>query len=298
MKTPQARFDDTLAYLAERIDRPLAAQVKELARGLEATLGAELHLGPRWDLLSSAAVQQTHTEQRRALRALLLCQRIYFSDLWPSMIGTVAARTAVNWLPTDWKDRSCTIWASRSENDLRDALRSYVATTDSADMVANAAAGWRPAPPPSPPYLDVTRASFGGPRLTDTCYDAVMLWLFKSGLVSLRWLLRHRNANTADTLTEAFGPGLPIWNGAFGAADRLPNVPRGHIVHIYENPASWRGHWMVSLGNGRAAGVNNNEEEPPVPRDHCTTLTLDKQFRDYGGGTAVVINPMSIPGRL
>ena len=299
-KTAQQRLDETLTYIRTHVGPDLASQIAMLVGGRAALIGDELHLGARWDGLASAAVTAAHTQQRHALRALLLCQRVYYSDLWPCLIGTVAARTAYNWLPADWKETSCQFWAGQTEAQIREGLRMFVATTDNLSYAANAATAWRPSPPGAPPYLTHTRESFSGSRLTDTCYDAVMLWLFKSGLVSLRWLLKHRNANTQPTLTDAFGPGMTLWNGAFAAPNTLPAVPRGCVVHIFENPSpgSWRGHWMISLGNGRAAGVNNNNEQPPVPRDYCTMLTLDKQFQDFGGGTAVTINPAVIPERL
>lgn len=164
--------------------------------------------------------------------------------------------------------------------------------------MANVAKRWRPSFPDINNYLVSTRKDFSGKYLTPTCYDAVMLWLFKSGLVSLPWLLKYRNANNEFSLTAAFGRGTVIWKGAFGLTDRIPMIPRGHIVHIFAHQFSWNGHWMVSLGNGLAAGVNNNNEVPPVPRNYCTQLNLNKQFLDFGGGTAVIIDPLLIPGRL
>lgn len=298
-KSAQTRLDDSLGYIRDRIDADLAHQIGTLIGGKALDISKELNLGTRWDIFASAATQNAHTQQRHALRALLLCQRVYYSTLWPSLFNTVATRIAHDWLPPDWKDLSCRHWANRSEAEICEGLRTFVATAHNPTYAANAALGWRPCTPGFPPYLTATRANFGGERLTSTCYDAVMLWLFKSGLVSLRWLLKHRGANTLETLTEAFGQGTTIWQGPFSAQNSLPAVPRGYVVHIFENttPGAWRGHWMISLGNGRAAGVNNNNEAPPVPRDFCTALTLDKQFLDFGKGFAVAIDPSSIPGR-
>jgi hypothetical protein len=291
-KDAQDRLKDTLGYIRDHISGELAEHIDALIVDHRATIGNELSLGARWDVTGRDAT----TEQRRALRALLLCQRVYFSDLWPSLFGVVATREAVNWLPQGWKDQSCQFWANRTELDLRQALRMFIATSDDPTFVANAATKGQ-ASAPVGPYLTATRETFIG-NPTATCYDAVMLWLFRSGLVSMRWLQRYRNGNTQATLTEAFGPGLIIWDGAFKAGNSLPAVPRGHIVHIFENPASWRGHWMISTGGARAAGCNNNNEDPPVARDYYATLSLDKQFLDFEGGTAVVINPARIPGRL
>jgi len=104
-------------------------------------------------------------------------------------------------------------------------------------------------------------------------------------------------ADNKKVLTEAFGQGRRIWNGNFADGQTLPPVPRGHVVHIYENASSWRGHWMVSNGDGTACGCNNNNEDPPVERVYCPTLSLNKQFLDYHGGRAEVIDPTQIPYR-
>jgi hypothetical protein len=274
----------------------LADHIEELIAGQRATVSDVMSLGTRWDVFSSSASKDIATQQRRALRSLLLCQRVYFSDLWPGLIGLVAQRVPYNWLPANWKEQSLTFWGGRTESDIRAALRMFIATSDASDHAANAAVRGQPSAPLLP-FLTATRDTFGGQQ-TATCYDAVMLWLFKSGLVSLRWLLRHRNANTQATLDDAFGAGTVIWNGAFAATDHLASVPRGHIVHIFEDAGNaWRGHWMISTGKGGAAGCNNNTEGT-LPRHYCNTLTLDGQFRDFGQGTAIVINPQQIPGRL
>lgn len=296
-KTNQERINDSLTYIRNHFGASFANDIRGLVTGREAIIGPELSLGTRWDGLSSQGNKDGNTQKRHALRALLLCQRVYYSDLWPCLMGVVSARAAVNWLPNNWNQQSIQFWGNRSELQIREGIRMYVATSDNATLVANAAVAGQPSAP-NGPALTHTRNTFTGTSPTATCYDAVMLWLFKSGLVSLRWLLKYRNANTQADLTEAFGEGQVIWNGAFGNNDHLPAVPRGHIVHIYEDPQSWRGHWMVSTGNGKSAGCNNNDEDPPVPRDYCAALTLDKQFRDYGRGTAVVINPALIPNRL
>jgi len=295
-KEAETRLSDALAYIRLNISRVLANHIEDLIAGQRDAVGNALALGSRWDIFSSSASKDAHTQQRLALRALLLCQRVYFSPLWPCMFGPVAVPTAMDWLPADWKEQSLAYWGSKTEAEIRNGLRAFIATSDAADHAANAAVRGQPSAPLMP-YLTASRDNFGG-QATATCYDAVMLWLFRSGLVSLRWLLRYRSANSQPTLDEAFGAGTVIWNGAFGPNDTLPEVPRGHVVHIFENAATaWRGHWMISTGRGGAAGCNNNTEGT-LPRHYCNTLTLDGQFRDFGQGTAIVINPLQIPGRL
>lgn len=297
-KTAQERINDTLDYIRQQVSPGLALEMNGLIGANAGPISEEISLGARFTALQSATTTTTETQQRRALRALMLCQRIYFSDLWPCLTGIMATPTAINRLPTNWAEQSRSFWENKSEAEIRSALQMYVATTDNPDMVANAAVAGQPSVP-NGVFLTQTRASFSGGAV-GTCYDAVMVWLFKSGLVSLRWLLKHRSANTEQSLNDAFGRGVEILNGNFTDADDFPNVPRGHIVHIYENPSAWRGHWMISAGGGRAAGCNNNDEDPPVPRTYCSQLTLKKQFLDYPGNqrVALVINPAAIPGRL
>ncbi len=299
-KTGQDRFNDCVAYIRLNIGDTLASDLVTTVGLQQAKVGDELSLGTRWELPSSSQ-HDAKTQQRRALRALLLCQRVYFSDFWPCMMGVVSAPANVNWLKSDWKDQSCQFWGPKTEPEIRDGIRVFTSTSDDPDNVADEASQGQPSAPDLR-SLTMTRATFTG-QPTATCYDAVMLWLFKAGLVSLRWLLKYRNANTRDTLTEAFGPGILLWDdgqhGTFKNESRLPVVLKGHVVHICENADAWRGHWMVSTGTGGACGCNNNDEEGrTINRGYCGQLSLDGQFRDYGGkGMAVVINPTQIPGR-
>lgn len=296
-KNSRVRINDSIVYLRERIGASFAQKIQILVTGREETIGAELSLGTRWDCFSSQETQDSNTQKRRALRALLLCQRVYYSELWPTLFGLRSERTALNYLLNNWNQQSVHFWGNKSELEIRKGIYMYIATSDNVTYVANAAVAGQPSYPETP-ALTHTRETFAGESKASTCYDAVMMWLFKSGLVSLPWLLKYRNANTETTLTEAFGSGRVIWRGAFNANDHLPVVARGHIVHIFPNQQQWRGHWMVSTGNGKAAGCHNNDENPPVQSDYCNILTLDKQFLDYGGGMAVVIDPMAIPDRF
>jgi hypothetical protein len=266
-------------------------EIRGLIEGRETTISEDIALGPRFTLFQSAQAILAQTQKRHALRALLLCQRVFFSDLAPSLISTSAP---CNRLPQNWKEQSLNFWKNRSEMEIRQALRMFVSTSHNIDLIANAALAGKPSWPES--YLTTTRENFTG-KPVSTCYQAVMVWLFKSGFASLQWLLKCRTANTKDTLTAAFGVGRVIWQGSFADNQTLPAIPRGHIVHIFQDPASWNGHWMLSIGNGQAAGCNNNDENPMVQRDYCSQLTIHKQFLAYGGGTAVVIDPAQIPGR-
>ena len=287
----QTRIDNAISYVRSHIDPRLAEEMTALIAGHPA-ISDEISLGPFRGFLSSCAAPLA--QQREALRALLLCQRIYLSALWPSLMDTPCRRVARNHLPANWRSQTLRYWGNRSEEQIRESLRMFVATSNDPALVADEAQKEQPSAPQM--FLTCTRRTLFGGR-AHCCYSAVMLWLFKSGLVSLRWLLKFNGANTREALTEAFGPGLIIWSGTLSETQSLPPVPRGHIIHMYQDQSGWLGHWMVSVGNGKAAGVNNNDETPMVPRVYWPQLTLDKQLRAYGAGRVSVINPTDIPGR-
>ena len=296
----QIKLNNGIDYIKQNVSLSLANHVTTLIRGHELKLSRDLATGPGWEdcFLPTSSIGNRYAQQH-ALTALLLCQYVFLSDLWPRMRGTASTLQSINHLSLNWKIKSYRFWRNKIELHIRDALKMFVATTNNSDYFANAAQRWRPSCPSVDELLRTTaRENFSGNPPSSTCYQAVMLWLFKSGLVSLPWLLKYRVANTELALTDAFGRGTIIWSGNFGSSDRLPPVPRGHIVHIFEHQSAWNGHWMVSLGDGRAVGVNNVDEDPPVPRTYCNNLNLNKQFLGLGGGTAIVIDPCYIPGRL
>jgi len=291
-KTGIGRFNDCIDYIRVNIGPGLAAHLFQTAGGVAGRIGDDLSIGKRWDVFSSN--RGPLTEKRRALRSLLLCQRVYFSDLWPSMLGMPAAPTAYNWLGPDWSTHSINFWKAKSEAEICEGIRMFTATSGNpACTVPFATNG---APGATVPALLYDRRTFAG-AATSTCYDAVMLWLFLGGLVSMKWLQQFRNANTKIALQAAFGPGETIWSGDFDGTVPLKNIPAGHVIHIFEHEESWRGHWMISTGGDGACGVNNNNETPPVARQYCSTLSLKKQFLDFGKGCVVVIDPAQIPNR-
>lgn len=291
-KTGIERFNDCIDYIRVNISAGLAAHLTQTTGGAAGRVGDELSIGTRWDVFSSN--RGPLTEKRRALRSLLLCQRVYFSDLWPSMIGMPATPTALNYLPPNWSTHSINFWKAKSEAEICDGIRMFTATSSNAATTVPFAK--KGAPGATIPALLCDRRTFAG-TATSTCYDAVMLWLFLGGLVSMKWLQQYRNANTKVGLTAAFGQGKTIWSGDFDGTTPLENVPAGHVIHIFEHEDSWRGHWMISTGGDGACGVNNNNENPPVARQYCSTLSLKKQFLDFGKGYAVVIDPTQIPNR-
>lgn len=311
MKTAQSRIDDAVHYIHEIGKSALAQHLSVLVAGGEPSkIGKDLSLGTRPDDEDDPQYAD-NTRKRNALRALLLCQRVYFSELWAQFTGTGGVQQPQSFLPNNWKADSLTYWGPRNEDEIVEGILTFAITTGRAELLADAADAKPDATQPTP-VLTLTRASQPFPGIT-SCYGSVMVWLFKSGLVSYGWYMKNQGANNKSTLRSAFGPARVIWDGArpFKATDTLATVPRGHIVHLYvDNPIRWNGHWLVSLGDGYARACNNDTTDG-TPNDYSARCSLNNQFINgykhaaTGGapgamepGVAEVVNPLEIPGRM
>jgi hypothetical protein len=323
-KTDKSRYNDTINYISAKVSADLAQHIGTAARQGNVSpgdLGGELSLGSRSDSKRDENYG-ANSEQRRALRALLLCQRVYFSSIWCQITisaqggGTPARFSQDAWpaaTPSWDESRQATIehWKNRSEQQVLDAIRTFTITATTAG--AAAAAADKPGEAKlALPLLTLTRADDPFPG-HGTCYAAVMFWLFRAGIVSYRWMMRNYGNLDMFALKDLFGLGRTIWaaDKPFGAQDRFPAVPRGHIVHLYiDEPSAWLGHWLISTGDGHAYGRNNDDEDGRVDRfyDLCS---LKNQFLAYKGttmgksgktvvqqGIADVIDPMQIPHRI
>lgn len=308
MKFGETRIQDALDYLTNSGFANLANDLQTLlaqqSPSARVTIAKELSLGSRNDDKDEPAYAG-NTQQRQAVRALLLCQRVYFSTLW----------APVERRPANWKSTSFAYWRDKTEIDVQAGISTFTAPSslarDAADVAeanSNNEFGYY--------NLSLSRASPNFP-INDICYTAVMSWLFRSGLVSYRWMLKHLVPSNENQLRVAFGDGQVIWapGETFEDGDSLQFVPKGHIVHLFM-PPNFNGHWMISNGDGTATGCNNDEEGGAVNRIYSTSCNLDAQFRlgfawlYYDGATslkldvpkkmpgkAVVIDPTLIPGR-
>gem|GEM_PF-1459098 len=228
------------------------------------------------------------------MRALLLCQRYFFS----------------NFNSPTWKTISLDHWKSRNKTAINRAILLFTATSNNASRLAEVAEN--AGAPPSGGYFSTNyKLSRKENEPFDlgngTCYIAIMAWLLKSGLVSYQWYLKNSSVLSIDGLKRSFGTPRQIWDTSrrFTLNDMLPTVPRGHIVHIYNSKLNTYGHWMVSLGNGLAAGCNNvTGGEAPVP--YSANASLNDQFfhgfnqgdeRGFQQGVAYVYDPLAIPNR-
>ncbi|HNN96456.1 MAG TPA: hypothetical protein PKI03_29480 [Pseudomonadota bacterium] len=321
-KTPEQRFDATLDVLSA-IDDSLATHITKVMKDgkvTKDTIGADLVLGKRFDIFD----RDETTQKRHLIRALLLCQRVYFSKLWARKNFIGGAQQAIDCWPNDgtWqttREATTQHFEKKSEKDITDAISAF-ATVKGVSSPALAEAAKAPGADLQMPDVTIARkmAQFPGHK---TCYSAVMYWLFKSGITSYRWLLRHSLGAIANKqqFEEIFGQGVDLWRSkpgeSFNDTDDFPEVPKGHIVHLYVDiPARYAGHWLVSAGNGKAFGRNNDEEGgmPGGPVDRAyAKCNLKNQFLAYNDakdpkkpdrgnweGVATVIDPMKIPNRL
>jgi len=313
MKTGQSRIDDAVDYIYGIGKSELANHILTTMQAGNASfssIGKELSLGSRPDNEDDPQYAG-NTQKRQALRALLLCQRVYFSNLWAQFIGHGGVRSNQTFLAPDWKTTSLAHWGNCTEQEIGLGIYTFSVTTSDMAKLADAANSIPDQTAPTPD-LTLTRAKPNFPGLT-SCYGSVMTWMFKSGLVSYRWYMKNQGSNNKATLRDAFGPARVIWKAdrAFGDGDHLPFVGRGHIVHLYvDNPLRWNGHWLISKGDGTACACNNDTENGDVQNNYSDHCSLDKQFLfgykhalegragAFEQGVAEVIDPLEIPGRL
>jgi hypothetical protein len=294
------RWDDTIAYLDAKF--PCNGLTHRLGEHIETVvpksqrkaISDELHFGSRTDKASDPTYAAT-TEKRRALRALLLCQRVYFSALWArKTVNRIPDQPVTDLLAPNWKTLSLNHWQTKSHAEV-DAAIGMFAPLDgvvTADVATAAEAG----PPDGlgteiAGNLFLTRNGNSCIGAAETCYRGVLAWLLQSGMISLRWFLRDCAPNGQQSCDRLFGTGVSVWDSStlFDDNSVIPEVGRGFIVHMWVEQAGaggWNGHWMVSKGNGRICGVNNglvNKPDEVVITRYTDKGKLRSQFEGYGG---------------
>ncbi|MEN0054355.1 MAG: hypothetical protein AAGC65_11830 [Mucilaginibacter sp.] len=288
-KEPEERIDDAVSYI-KQVDKQLGLAVeKAMTSDRTRVVSKDISLG--------LFAKRIDKDRRGALRALLLCQRYYISNLY----------TRTNMLDSNWHTISVDHWKSRNKNAIDNGIRVFTAPCDNAAELAEVAenAG---GPPTSNNHRDYKlnrdeRFTIG----SGTCYMAVMAWLLKSGLVSYPWYLKSTAISSISDLKTKLGTPQQIWTSAqpFTSGSQLPPVPRGYIVYINYKEEFGYGHWLVSLGNGLAAGCNNDDTDG-TPNLYSKNANLNNQF--YHGfnegnatgtpkGVAYVFDPAQIPNR-
>jgi hypothetical protein len=302
MSTPTVRWNDTINYLnqyfphfpglGDHINGIVTLATMRDAISNEISLNA---LGPLQQMIGGE-------EKRRALRGLLLCQRVYYSNLWAGGVFVGSPNIVPdNFLAGNWKTASLNHWGMKNETQIRDGIALFM-------------------PLPHPTRQDLQVAAHTGPQnqislranvtLSRTaasadcygqghiCYVGVIGWLLKSGWVSIRWVMRCCPPEGESSCDVLFGKSRVIWRQSIKPEDedrclRLCNDLRGgFIVHVWTLGDNWNGHWFITNGDGTMSGVNNGDVEshermgttdrPKVRKDYTNFSTVYEQVHDYG----------------
>jgi hypothetical protein len=256
--------------------------------------------------------------QRKALRALLLCQRVYYSDLWAKIFMGGKAETYITtnvYLKNTWKTDSLNHWRSKNEADIWDGISMFAPGTNAQRqrLAEVASFGFSPENKDIRGKLTLKRKDMD--RLITyqsmICYDALLPWLTQSGITSMRWLLRNQGLTGQAACEKIFGLGEDVWNEDWQYDPNkhdLPQIPKGYLIHMWnvdqerkfskitnkveEDTAGYNGHWVVSNGDGTITGINNGdvdtmrETNPKIPKEfvikqYTNKASLVNQFRAY-----------------
>lgn len=197
-------------------------------------------------------------------------------------------------------------WKDQTETSIQEAIKTFAITSNQAGSLLAAAQDSGEA---SEPLVKCNLTRSGKPFPSSTiCYAAVMYWLFRSGLVSYRWMLKYDGAPPSK-LRQAFGKGDIVWGSGktFSDKDAFPTVGPGKIVHLYvNNEYRFAGHWLVSDGNGSAYGRNNDDSHGEDRKyDLCVLKNQFLAYKEaYEGsdlmqeGIAEVFDPVAIASRI
>lgn len=301
----QVRWDETIGYLqqyfpqkfngmtlAEHIEWVLQHPVQAGPKDTKQLISGELSLGWRKGVDDDdPTYQKASKEKRQALRALLLCQRIYYSKLWSKRtMGPNSAPVPFDALSEtpNWKQTSLTHWGAKTEKQIRAGIAMFVRdpTKTAADLAAVAFNG----PPIGEKVTLAGHLTFSrddpNPRgPAETCYNGVNAWLLHSGIVSARWITRDGAVNHPTACNAFYGQGKAVWDqtqimmphgvdyvdwiktqaGKTAKDAVLKLLKPGYIYHLYcteSGVGGWNGHWVVLNADGKTiSGVNNGPHE-------------------------------------
>ncbi len=240
----KARFDETVQYINRYISPDLANSIAPALGGRPPSdIGKAISL-------SGAGFHGVGTDdQHKALRALLLCHKVFLKA--PYAIGAGGAPFDYNSSP----DLPKTHFKMKTEAQIKNAVLSYVPKKSATlEGLAQAATEIR-SPSGMMIWETMLRDTDPFPNMP-VCFDALKMWLFKAGFVSLRWLAKTGPTMTAQTVNTMLGDGVII------PEDQLDQMPRGQLFNFHKHDRKDVCHWGVSLGNGMAAGSNTSSDWP------------------------------------
>ena len=334
MKSWHTRWDETIDYLNRTFPgRGLGDHINSVVtqNKIRESISKELSIGknPGKDGEDDPSVKST-PDQRHALRGLLLCQRVYFSDLWAKKTFSPGNIVEDKWsldLKT-WKATSQKFWGGKSEKDIQQGIAMFL-TNEKATLDSVVSSAKKSAPNGTevlPGNLTLSRSDKVIRGAAETCYNGIIAWLLHSGIVSLRWVMLDTSPNGEAACKRLFGDGKIVWDGntPFEPESKLPVPKAGYICHMWvteSGVAGWNGHWVISNGDGTICGVNNGEVDRDgerVLKKYTNSGKLRTQFEGYGGPLTkndergvpqrvgdkfthaflVQFNPLKLPGRI
>ena len=254
-RTDSERFTQAVTYI-KALSPALANDITMNSAGRADALGASISLegGGYWKAGTK--------EQHAAVRALLLCHRIYLKTPY----------TASDLAPTPILKST---FQTKSEQQVKEAILCYVPTANpTLEGLAKAAEAIKN---PNGVFNWETRTradqTLGA---NPVCFNAVKLWLFNAGFVSLRWYASDGMEIDAHRANNHLG------NGTIVPRDQVHTIPRGYMFNFHVIGQKSVCHWGVSLGGGWAAGSNTTASADFGPKTAPVTAAVT--FRS-GGGT-------------
>lgn len=240
-RTDTERYDQALAYIKTNVSADIGLLIDAKAGGKKKQIGAALSL-------SGYGMKNVGSKnQHMALRGLLMCQNVLLDP--KAYEHPVGNKHAKNYLGKNCRN-TVEHFKNLGEADICKAIQSYGRLPNvslkqfaqAARDLTNMGGDFN--------LCSVTReqtTNFGG---TTNCYGAVKIWLFKSGLCSLMWLLEEGDKLNAYSCNQIIG------NGDIVTEDNIDNIPEGKIFNIHDSADPAICHWGVCLGGGMAAASN------------------------------------------
>lgn len=326
-KNWNTRWKETIAYLNNSFRGVgLGDHIETLVpQNQRKTVSGQISLGKRNDGEEDPEYAGV-INQRQALRGLLLCQRVYHGgDFWArhSEAGPGLNVIALPGpLDAGWKTESLAYWKIKSEAQIKRGIAMFVVdSVATRGDVADVAVAEAPNGVSLPGNLKLSRDEVQTHGAGTICYVGVQGWLVKSGVVSMRWLMRDSASNKEVGCDLLFGKGDVKWNDKLKDSDKaavrriISGIPKGSVVHVWSpRNYNWNGHWVICNGDATISGVNDGEflaaeaeRGIQIQKNYTRDSTLLEQFWSYGGegesmgkktAVMVVIDPVRMPGRI
>jgi len=269
--TTIGKFADTLIYVDQQVSSSLSVDLKKRIATAIQLNSLDAVMDPLLAGISTSgagAYASNGLARRQALRALLLCQKVYLTKI------SQDSDILDNWVP-NWPRVTVDFWRSKSETEIKRAIQMYMPLPNAdADALVAAAAANGPTEGLSDGLLSrlhrIAREDASFP-VEGICYRAVQSWMLAAGFVSLQWFLKNADTSVNGPVTDAnsvaskllqiFGGGVMIDVSVDLAR---ATIARGDVVYMYRSRQDGTpkhggqlGHWMVSEGNDFGYGCNN-----------------------------------------